>query len=205
MKGINIQRMKLQGSWLAGTGLVTFDDVHVPVENLIGKENQGFKYIMHNFNHERFTIICGVIQSCRICIEEAFKYALQTLEFDKRLIEQPVLRAKLSDMAMKVEAAQSQLENICYQIKCGTPEESVGGSIALLKVFSTKTFELCARESAHIIGIGSCERGSTIERLYREVRGTAIPGGSEEIMQDLGVRQELKNFQDQLKNKISKL
>ena len=52
-KGVKTTQMKCSGVWPSGTTYVEFDDVLVPVENLIGKENQGFRYIMYNFNHER--------------------------------------------------------------------------------------------------------------------------------------------------------
>ena len=54
--GVAVERMHLQGQWLAGTGMVTFDDVMVPVANIIGKENEGFKPLIRNLNHERFVI-----------------------------------------------------------------------------------------------------------------------------------------------------
>ena len=60
-----------------------------------------------------------------------------------------------------------------------------GGAIALLKAQSTQTMEFCAREAAQIFGGLSYSRGGQgerVERLYREVRAYAIPGGSEEIM-----------------------
>jgi alkylation response protein AidB-like acyl-CoA dehydrogenase len=50
--GVKTTQMKCMGVWPSGTTYVTFEDVLVPVENLIGKENEGFKYIMYNFNHE---------------------------------------------------------------------------------------------------------------------------------------------------------
>lgn len=90
----------------------------------------------------------------------------------------------------------------------------LGGPIALCKVQATQTMEYCAREAAQIFGGLSYSRGGQgekIERLYREVRGEfsifvsyygksfiifciayAIPGGSEEIMIDLGIRQSIK-------------
>ncbi len=52
-KGVKTTQMKCSGVWPSGTTYIEFDDVLVPVENLIGKENQGFRYIMYNFNHER--------------------------------------------------------------------------------------------------------------------------------------------------------
>jgi alkylation response protein AidB-like acyl-CoA dehydrogenase len=66
--------------------------------------------------------------------------------------------------------------------------QKLGMDSALLKVQATKTFEFCAREAAQIFGGASYVRGGQgerIERLYREVRAYAIPGGSEEIMIDL--------------------
>jgi len=93
---------------------------------------------------------------------------------------------------MRVEALQSQLELIAYQMKCGTPSEKLGGVMAMAKVNASRTFELCAREASQILGGASYVRGGKgmlVERLYRDVRGTAIPGGSEEIMMELAMKQ----------------
>lgn len=71
----------------------------------------------------------------------------------------------------------------------------LGGAIAGLKAQATTTFEFCAREASQIFGGLSYSRGgqgAKVERLYRDVRGYAIPGGSEEIMLDLSIRQALR-------------
>lgn len=57
MPGVTCKQMKCQGVWSSGTTYIVLEDVKVPVENLIGKEGKGFKYIMSNFNHERFGLI----------------------------------------------------------------------------------------------------------------------------------------------------
>ena len=75
--------------------------------------------------------------------------------------------------------------------------KALAGITALAKVQSTKVFEYCAREAAQIFGGASYVRGGQgekVERLYRDVRAYAIPGGSEEIMMDLGVRQAMKEW-----------
>ena len=54
MPGVTTRQMNCSGVWCSGTTYIVFEDVKVPVENLVGKENQGFKYIMLNFNHERY-------------------------------------------------------------------------------------------------------------------------------------------------------
>lgn len=51
--GLSTRKMKMGGQWAAGTTYVDFEDVKVPVENLIGVEGEGFKCLMNNFNHVR--------------------------------------------------------------------------------------------------------------------------------------------------------
>ena len=52
MPGISCKQMDCSGVWASGTAFITFDNVRVPMENLIGTENEGFRYVMYNFNHE---------------------------------------------------------------------------------------------------------------------------------------------------------
>jgi len=196
--GVTTKQMNCMGVWASGTSYITFEDVKVPVENLIGKENNGFKYIMQNFNHERWGIVAQSNRFARVCLEEAFKFASRRRAFGKTLIEQPVIRAKLAEMGRQVMATHAALEDLTYQFD-KMPKQlqplALGGHTALLKVQATKTFEFCAREAAQVLGGCSYTRdgqGNKVERLYREVRAYAIPGGSEEIMMDLGVRQTLK-------------
>jgi len=90
MPGVSVRRMDCQGVWASGTTYVNFEDVKVPVENLIGKENEGFKVIMTNFNHERLGIIIQANRFSRVCYDEALKYALKRKTFGKKLIDHPV-------------------------------------------------------------------------------------------------------------------
>lgn len=196
--GVSTRKMDCQGVWSSGTTYITFEDVKVPVENLIGKENQGFKVIMTNFNHERIGIIIQCLRFSRVCYEESMKYAHKRKTFGKRLIDHPVIRLKLAHMARQIEASYNWLENLIYQCeKMGDYEAmmKLGGAIASLKAQSTVTFEFCAREASQIFGGLSYSRGgqgAKVERLYRDVRAYAIPGGSEEIMLDLSIRQALR-------------
>ncbi|KAF6227035.1 hypothetical protein HO133_008476 [Letharia lupina] len=196
--GVSTRKMDCQGVWASGTTYVTFEDVKVPVENLLSKENQGFKVIMTNFNHERIGIIIQCIRFSRVCYEESVKYAHKRRTFGKKLIDHPVIRLKLAHMARQIEASYNWMENLIYQ--CNVMQETeamlkLGGAIAGLKAQATVTFEFCAREASQIFGGLSYSRGgqgAKVERLYRDVRAYAIPGGSEEIMLDLSIRQALR-------------
>lgn len=201
MAGVETKQMQCSGMWSSGTTFITFSDVKVPVANLIGEENKGFMYIMNNFNHERWALCVQSNRFARVCLEESVKYAMRRKTFGKRLIDHPVIRWKMAEMARMVDATQSMLENVTYQMKLMGKKEAhvkLGGDIALLKVQCSKTMEYCAREAAQIFGGNSYIRGGVgekVERLYREVRGYAIPGGSEEVLLDLGVRQAVKQYE----------
>ncbi|KAI9322420.1 acyl-CoA dehydrogenase/oxidase [Dichotomocladium elegans] len=196
--GVSTRQMNCSGVWSSGTAYVTFEDVKVPKANLIGEENQGFRYIVANFNAERMGIVIQANRFARVCIEESIKYAHKRKTFGKRLIDHPVIRNKIAHMVRQVEATHAWLEILAYQtlhMPLDIQPLRLGGNIALCKAQATQTFEFCAREAAQIFGGLAYTRGGQgekIERLYREVRAYAIPGGSEEIMLELGVRQSLK-------------
>merc|ERR1719160_2375292 len=199
--GVTRRKMKCSGVWSSGTTYITFEDVKVPKGNLLGKENSGFKYIMENFNHERFGICAMTNRFSRVCLEESLKFATKRKTFGKTLVQHPVIRWKIAEMARMIEATHAWLEWCTYQMNTMGKMEAnlkLGGHTALLKVQCTKVFEYCAREGAQIFGgLGYTRggQGEKVERLAREVRAMAVPGGSEEVMLDLGVRQTTKLVQ----------
>ena len=181
--GVRTQQMKCSGVWPSGTAYVSFDNVKVPVENLIGKENKGFMYIVMNFNHERWSIAAQANRFARVCYEQSYVYAHKRKTFGKRLIDHPVIRLKLANMARMIESTHSWLEYVTYQRNKMIKIEQdflLGGPIALLKAQSTQTLDYCAREASQIFGGLAYTRGGQgekVERLYREVKAFAIPGG----------------------------
>jgi alkylation response protein AidB-like acyl-CoA dehydrogenase len=93
-EGLETMPIKTSYSASAGTTYVTYDNVKVPVENLLGKEHEGFQVILGNFNHERWMMCGAIIRQSRFVVEECLKWANQRLVFGKRLIDQPVIRQK---------------------------------------------------------------------------------------------------------------
>ncbi|MEJ2533171.1 MAG: acyl-CoA dehydrogenase family protein [Halioglobus sp.] len=175
-----------QGWWASDTATLYFDNVRVPVENLIGEENRGFLVIMTNFNAERMAMASGMEALGRVCLEEAVAWARERKTFGKRLADHQVIRHKIAQMKQKLNATQAYIR-ICFEaIEAGRPNP---GDIALLKVQASETVEFCAREAMQILGGIGYMRGNRVERIYREVRVNAIGGGSEEIMRDLAARQ----------------
>ena len=175
-----------QGWWASDTATLYFDNVRVPVENLIGEQNRGFLVIMTNFNAERMAMASGMEALGRVCLEEAVAWARERRTFGRRLADHQVIRHKIAQMKQKLNATQAYIR-ICFEaIQAGNPNP---GDIALLKVQASETMEFCAREAMQILGGIGYMRGNRVERIYREVRVNAIGGGSEEIMRDLAARQ----------------
>ncbi|CAJ1399814.1 unnamed protein product [Effrenium voratum] len=208
LPGVHVRKMPMQFDTCHGTTFLTLDDVKVPAQNLIGQEGQGFMYLLHNFNHERFVISASTCRFARLCYSESLKYSLRRKTFGKALHEHQMIRWKLSEMLRQVEALHDFNERVAYQYKCGVPDAKLGAQCGLLKVMASKTFEFCAREAAQVFGGSALVRegpGKMVERLYREVRASAIPGGSEEVLLDLAARQAVGGALAQLAQAKSKL
>ena len=173
--------------WLSSdTATLYFDDVRVPVSNLIGEEGTGFSAIVNNFNAERMDMAVQSFSFSRVCYNEALQWARERETFGKRLGEHQVIRHKLVEMDRRINAGEAWTQLLAWRLNQG---DNPVAEIAECKVAATTTFEFCAREAAQVLGGASYLRGSVVERLYREVRVQAIGGGSEEIMRDLASRQ----------------
>jgi alkylation response protein AidB-like acyl-CoA dehydrogenase len=193
-QGLRIRKMKTQFDTCHGTTFINMDDVKVHKRMLIGQQGKGFEYIVRNFNHERFVIAAAVVRYARMCYEASFLEAQTRKTFGKRLNQHQVIRFKLAEMLRLVESLHDNLERVAFQFSNGISDTHMGAQCALLKVNATKVFEYCAREASQIFGGSSLikeGRGMIVERLYREVRAQAIPGGSEEILLDFAVRQAI--------------
>lgn len=93
-ENIETNQIKTSYSTSAATAFVTFENVKVPVENVIGEEDKGFMVIMSNFNHERLMMVSAVVRLSMSVVEECLKWCNQRIVFGKKLIEQPVIRQK---------------------------------------------------------------------------------------------------------------
>jgi alkylation response protein AidB-like acyl-CoA dehydrogenase len=159
VQGVSTRQMFNSGVGASGSTFITFDDVRVPVENLIHKENRGFEVIMSNFNAERKGIATHSIRLSRVCAEDAWKHACTRETFGKKLIENPIIRAKFVKMGRMIEPAQAFLEQLTWLIELSRKNGGkdgdgvrIGGMTAMLKVVSTRCLEKCVREAQQVMG-----------------------------------------------------
>lgn len=161
------------------------------------------KYIMTNFNHERLTISIGTTRQARVALAAAFQYVMQREAFGKALIEQPVVRHRLAKAGALLESQWAWVEAFVYQMtKLSKAEADVelGGLTALAKAQAGMVLDECARCAVLLFGgngLTTTGKGELVERIYRDILSARIPGGSEDVMLDLAVRQLVKNYQYQ--------
>ncbi|CAM1501360.1 Fc.00g105220.m01.CDS01 [Cosmosporella sp. VM-42] len=204
-KGVTCKKIENSGVQASGSTYIEFDDVEVPVSNLLGEENKGFPIIMNNFNHERLWLACTSLRMGRVCLEDAYKHAITRETFGKQLIKNQVIRAKFSTMARQLESTHAWMEQLVYiseSAKKTGGDARMGGLFANLKVLAGQTLEKVNREAQQVMGgLGYSKngRGARIEQISRDVRVMVIGGGSEEILTDLAVNQEIKAMRS-LKN-----
>lgn len=195
-KGLTHRRIPNSGQEGGGASFVELDDVKVPAENLIGREGEGFKIIMTNFNRERYIMAVGCNRTARTCLNVAFEYANKRETFGKKLITNQIISSKFATLARYLESHWAWLEQIAYAVQQspkGWQDPDVAGRIALAKVQGGRILEMANREAQQVLGGAGYQRGgpgAVVEQISRDLRMMVVGGGSEEIISDLAVRQE---------------
>lgn len=172
VQGVSTRKMHNSGVGASGSTFIEFDNVSVPVSNLIHKENRGFEVIMSNFNPERKSLATAALRLSRICAEDAWKHAITRETFGTKLIDNAIIRAKFVKMGRLIEPAFAFLEELTWLIESsrgGTEDIRIGGMTALLKVMSTRCLEVCVREAQQIMGGLGYARGGKGGRWVSEI------------------------------------
>jgi alkylation response protein AidB-like acyl-CoA dehydrogenase len=204
-EGVETKQIKTTYSTCCGTALVVFNNVKVPVSNLMGKEGNGFRQIMYNFNHERWMIVCNLMGQARAALVDTFMWTQQRAIFGKKLIDQPVIRNKLAHATTALESIQAYIEAITYDMcktKGGAVGERLSGPIAMLKYSATRAAWSIADDCVQIFGGRGITRtgmGARVESFKNYSKYAAVYGGSEEIMADLSIKRAMKSYPQQAK------
>ncbi|HJL95478.1 MAG: butyryl-CoA dehydrogenase [Gammaproteobacteria bacterium] len=172
------QQEKLMGWNGIPSADIFFDDVEVPVGNVIVEANGGFKKLMEAFDLER----CGNATMClgqaSGALEKALHYVQEREQFGKPIVEFQAVQMKLAEMAMKVEGSRLLIHRAAHNAQEGFPsifESSVG------KCFSNETAREVVASAMQLMGGYGFSKEYTMERRYRDVWGWGIAGGTIDI------------------------
>jgi acyl-CoA dehydrogenase len=187
--GLQRTRLDKMGWWCSDTAHLRFDAVRVPADHLIGEENAGFRMIMANFNGERLLMSAGACAFAQACLDEALDWARQRQTFGRALVEHQVVRHRLMDMRMRIQASRAMLADVTARFETLPDDPQTIADVCLLKNQATQTMQHCADAAVQVLGGMGYVRGTKSERIYREVKVMMIGGGAEEIMKELAARQ----------------
>jgi len=184
--GFTVSRKLDKMGWLASdTGELSYDDVRVPVGNLVGEENHGFYYIAQNFVTERiFLALMGYGHALR-CLNLSLDYCRTRETFGKPLVKNQVVRAKLVEMHRQVAVARSYTLEVAQRYVAG---EDLIAEACLAKQTAVDTAVWVADQAVQLHGGMGYMRESEVERHYRDVRLLPIGGGATEVLTDLAAK-----------------
>jgi acyl-CoA dehydrogenase len=183
MPGYEVSRKLEKMGWHSSdTGEISFSDVEVPAENLLGEENGGFKLIMANFAWERLLMAIGAVGAMQRLIEITVAYALEREAFGRPIGKFQAIRHKVAEMATQAEANRAITYNALRLFHEGL---DCIQEVSMAKLLTQRAILEIADQSLQIHGGYGYMREYGIERAVRDARLGPIGGGTDEIMKEI--------------------
>jgi len=161
---------------------LTFRNVKVPRENLVGELHQGFRILLDELDRERPTVAAGSLGIARSAFEAAVSYSSTRAQFGRPIREFEGVSFKVSDMAVKLEASRL-LINKAARLLDQKKDARLAGAIA--KLFTTEASFEVASQALQVHGGIGYTKDLPVERYLRDARFMMIGGGTSEIMRFL--------------------
>jgi acyl-CoA dehydrogenase len=189
-QGVESSALEKLGWHASDTALISFDDVYVPAENLLGQENGGFYLIMANFQWERLLMALGAVGAMQVAFEQTLEVAREQLnDSGAAQFSEPgwlaggkpeggqAVRHKLAEIAVKIEAGRDVTYAALRRYVAG---EDAVRDVTIAKLATQRAAFEVMDECLQIQG---CE--SPLERAVRDARLGPIGGGTDEIMKEI--------------------
>ncbi len=173
--GAKERKMGLKAS---DTRQVSFTDCAVPVKNLIGEKNQGFKIALSLLDGGRIGIASQAIGIAQAAFEEAYKYAQTRTQFGQPISEFQSTQFKLADMALKIESARLLVYSAAWKKDKYGREASKYCSMA--KLAASEAANWVTNQAVQIHGGYGYVKEYPVERYFRDARVTEIYEGTSE-------------------------
>lgn len=184
--GFTVTRALRKMGWhCSDTAELSYVDVEVPADNLVGEEGRGFIYIAEQFVVERiFLALMGYGHAAR-ALALAAQYCQDRVTFGRPLVANQVVRAKLVEMHRQVAVARTYTLEVARRHVAG---ETVIAEACLAKQTAVDAAVAVTNDAVQLFGGAGYMHGTEVERHYRDARILPIGGGSTEVLTDLAAR-----------------
>ena len=181
---------KKMGLHASQTNALSYDNVRVPTENLLGEEGRGFYQALETLDAGRISIGSLSVGLAQRALDEAVAYAKERQAFGKPIAAQQAIQWMLADAATEIEAARLMMRYAAWLHENGRPFTH---QAAMGKLYATEMAERVARNAIQVHGGYGYSREYPVERIYRDARLMTIGEGTSEI-QRLVIARELLNM-----------
>lgn len=164
----------------SSTTVVSFSDVRIPPENVLGEEGKGFKVAMAILNNGRTGLGGGAVGAMRNLIRNAVKQASERKQFGQAIAEFGLVREKIAQMMIDCFAAESTVWMLAHYIDAGCDDYSTEAAIS--KVFASDAVQRCGNEALQIAAGNGFMREYPYEQVVRDSRILSIFEGTNEIL-----------------------
>ena len=180
--GISATKLDKLGWRASDTGEIAFDNVEVPVENLLGEEGKGFSYIMQHFASERLIMGVNAHARAEYALEYTIKYMGERVAFGKSLDQFQALRHRIAEMASKIDMCKEYNYSIAKRLNDGV---YVVKEASMSKLLSTKMADEVIYDALQMLGGYGYMEEYPMARLLRDSRLGPIGGGTSEILKEI--------------------
>lgn len=180
------RRLKKIGLKAQDTGELFFDNVAVPVENLLGEENRGFVYLMHELAWERLQIAIAAVAQMEAAIEETSHYCRERRAFGQTIMEFQTTRHKLAELMTEAQIARVFVDR-CIELLLQNALDAATASMA--KYWCTELGGKVLDACLQLHGGYGYMLEYPIARAWADARVSRIYGGTNEIMKEVIARQ----------------
>jgi alkylation response protein AidB-like acyl-CoA dehydrogenase len=177
--GYHIARVERKmGQNASDTCEIHLQELHVPIENRLGDEGQGYRIALSNLEGGRIGIAAQAVGMARAAYEIALAYAQQRESFGKIIYEHQAVAFRLADMATQLEAARHLVHHAAALRSAGKPclKEA-----SMAKLFATETAERVCSDAIQTLGGAGYITDFAVERIYRAVRVAKIYEGTNDV------------------------
>jgi acyl-CoA dehydrogenase len=182
------RKMGLHGSC---SGEMIFEDCEVPVENVLGKEGEGYMNALKILANGRAGLACRNLGSSEKLLELSIKYANERIQWGKPVLQQQIIQHYLAEMAMEIEAVRSMAYRVAWMVD---QKMRVIKHAAMLKLFATEVYNRVADKAVQVHGGMGYMQEFPIERFYRDARIARIYEGTSEIQKNIIAGQLIKEY-----------
>ena len=181
-EGVSSRKLKKLGWHCSDTAELSFDNVKVPKENLIGEEGRGFYYLMNGLQLERLCAVPAVVTGCTKAIELSLQYMSEREAFGRTINKFQVLRHRVAQLSSEIEALKAFSYHCCKMYADGIYDVKL---CSMAKLIATELAEKVATQCLQFYGGYGFMEEYPMARMYRDVRVGTIGGGSSEIMREI--------------------